>query len=42
MVKNPPSNSGDEGSIPGQGAKIPYAVGQLSLSAATTEPMRHH
>ena len=25
MVKNPPSNSGDTGSIPGQGTKIPHA-----------------
>ena len=24
MVKNPPSNAGDTGSIPGQGAKIPH------------------
>ena len=40
MVKNPPSNAGDAGSIPGQGTKIPHAVGQLSLRAATTEPAR--
>ena len=38
MVKNPPSNAGDSGSIPGQGTKIPHAVGQLSLSTATAEP----
>ena len=25
-VKNPPSNAGDTGSIPGQGTKIPHAV----------------
>ena len=25
VVKNLPSNEGDEGSIPGQGTKIPYA-----------------
>ena len=31
MVKNPPSNMGDMDSIPGQRAKIPHAVGQLSL-----------
>lgn len=30
MVKNPPSNSGDVGSIPGLGTKIPYAAKQLS------------
>ena len=26
VVKNPPSNTGDVGSIPGQGTKIPRAV----------------
>ena len=30
VVKNPPSNAGDVGSIPGQGTKIPHATGQLS------------
>ena len=29
MIKNPPSSSGDEGSIPGWGTKIPHALGQL-------------
>ena len=38
MVKNPPFNAGDVGSIPGQGTKIPHAAGQLNPSAATTEP----
>ena len=38
MVKNPPSNAGDTGSIPGQVTKIPHAVEQLSPQAATTEP----
>ena len=38
VVKNPPSNAGDVGSIPGGGAKIPHAVGQLSPHSATTEP----
>ena len=37
MVKNPPSNAGDSGSIPGQETKIPHAAGQLSLHTATTE-----
>ena len=37
MVKNPPSNTGDVGSIPGQGAKIPHAAGQLSLHTTTIE-----
>ena len=39
MVKNPLSNAGDMGLIPGRGTKIPHVAGQLSLSAATTEPM---
>ena len=37
MVKNPPYNAGDAGSIPGQGTKIPRASGQLSLRATTAE-----
>ena len=37
VVKNPPCNAGDMGSIPGQGTKIPHAAGQLSLCATTTE-----
>ena len=40
MVKNPPSNAGDAGSIPGRGTKIPHAVGQLSLHAAANEALR--
>ena len=42
VVKNPPYNAGDAGSIPGQGTKIPHAVEQLSLHATTTEPMCHN
>ena len=30
MVKNPPSNAGDMGSIPGQGTKIPHDAGKPS------------
>ena len=37
VVKNPPSNAGDTGSIPGQGSKISHAAGQLNLCATTTE-----
>ena len=37
MVKNPPSNAGDAGSIPGWGTKIPHTTGQLNLRAATRE-----
>ena len=38
VVKNPPSNAADKGSIPGQGSKIPPSAGQLSFSATTSEP----
>ena len=41
VVKNPPSNVGDTGSIPGQGTKIPHAGGQLSPCTTTTEPVSH-
>ena len=37
VVKNPPYNAGDVGSIPGQRTKIPHAAGQLSLHTTTTE-----
>ena len=37
VVKNLPSNAGDAGLIPGWGTKIPHAVEQLSLCAATGE-----
>ena len=39
-VKNPPSNAGDVGSIPGRGTKIPHATGQLGPRATTAEPAR--
>ena len=39
VVKNLPGNTGDLGSTPGWGTKIPHAVGQLSPHAATTEPV---
>ena len=40
VVKNPPSNAGDAGLSPGQGTKIPHAVGQLNPRATTyREPM---
>ena len=39
VVKNPPSNAGETGLIPGWGTKIPHAEGQLSLCTATTEPV---
>ena len=34
VVKNPPSNAGDVGSILGQGTKIPHALEQLRPDAA--------
>ena len=37
VVKDPPSSAGDVGSIPGQGTKIPHALGQLSPCTTTTE-----
>ena len=37
VVKNPPYSAGDMSSIPGQGTKIPLAMGQLSPRATTTE-----
>ena len=39
MVKNPPANAGNEGLTPSQGTKIPHTLEQLSLPAATTEPI---
>ena len=37
MIKNPPCNTGDVGSIPGQGTRIPRAAGQLSLQVPSLE-----
>ena len=42
VVKNPPCNTGDMGSIPGWGTKIPQATGQHGLCVATIEPTRHN
>ena len=42
MVKNPPCNAGESGSIPGWGTKIPHAEGQLSQTATTTEAAHHN
>ena len=35
VVKNPSSNVGDLGSMPGQDTKIPHASEQLNLCSAT-------
>ena len=40
VVKSPPSNAEDVGSIPGRGTKIPHAAGQLSPRAL--EPAHHN
>ena len=37
MVESLPSRSGDESLIPGQGTKIPHAVGCVGLHNTTTE-----
>ena len=41
VVKNPPSNARDTGSIPGQGSKIPRAIGQISPCCTTREKPPH-
>ena len=40
VVKNPPYNAGDKGSIPGWGTKIPHAAGQLSPRAPQLRSLR--
>ena len=42
VVKNPPSNAGDKGSIPGWGTKIPHATGQINPTAKSREKLMHH
>ena len=38
MIKNLLCNTGDMGSIPGQGTKIPHALQQLSLRSGDRKP----
>ena len=38
VVKNLPANARDTGLVPGWITKIPHALEQLGLRAATTEP----
>ena len=38
VVQNLPSDTGDTGSILGQGTKIPHVLGQLNPSTATLSP----
>ena len=40
VVKNPPCNAEDAGSIPDQGTKIPRAAGQLSPHTIIRESVR--
>ena len=39
VVKNPASNAGDVGSVPGWESNISHALGQLSLCTAPVEPV---
>ena len=41
VVKNLLCNTGDVGSMPGQGTKIAHVSKQLSLPTVTTEPKHH-
>ena len=41
VVKSPPCNAKDRGSIPDQGTKIPQATRQLDSCAAATETAGH-
>ena len=38
VVRSPPSNAGDAGSIPSWGTRVPHAREQLGLHATATEP----
>ena len=42
VIKNPPSNAGDTGSIPGQRTNIPYVMGQLSSLATRKKSTRYN
>ena len=37
MVKNPPSNAGDMGSMPGRRTKIPHALGKEEPAIMKTQ-----
>ena len=41
-MESPPCNVANVGSIPGRGAKIPHATGQLGPRATATELVRHN
>ena len=42
MVKNPPCNAEDVGSVPGQGTKIPHSTEKLNLFLRSTEAYAPH
>ena len=42
VVKNPPSNAGNTGSVAGRGTNIPPAVGGPRPYTTTTEPVCHN
>ena len=42
VVRNPHSNTGDVGLIPGRGTKIPHDKGQLSPCTSAREPTSHN
>ena len=42
MVKNPPSNAGGTGSIPGQGTKIPHATRHLKPVLCNKRKSKHN
>ena len=41
VVKNPPSNAEDTGSVSGQGTKIPHVAGRLSPQSTTRVNLPH-
>lgn len=41
MIKNPPCNAGNTGSVPGWGAGISHSAKQLNPHAAIVEPKRY-
>ena len=41
VVKNPPCNAGDMGSIPGRGTKIPHARERVSPHSGTTDAVHN-
>ena len=42
VIKNPPHNAGDVGSVPGLGTKIPHSVELLLSPSTLTREFMHH